>query len=220
MEDHGPENKFLGADAHYSQGIDLEAGFRRARLLAARGDSEGCLNVLAQLEEKYVQGAQIFDLYGEVLIRQGNLLDGIRYKTVYTVLKGIFRSVNDVAAWPLRHDPEGSAVTRQESAESIEERRWEAAPRYEQGRKSEESDLSPTTVVPVTLAMGNEFMRQGHFDLALGIFDRLMDEHPQDESLRDLRVTAAKRNREKRLLAILQRWLKNIEQMKTVYEIE
>lgn len=214
MDDFDSEDKFSEVAVSYSKPMDFEEGFRLARLLVAKGDIKGCLETLAHLEERYVKAAQIFDLYGEVLIRQGNVSDGIRYKTVHTVLDGIFKNVTGVAPAFRQFGEVEKPVTRQVAPES-KERVWDSAPSEEQDWQGREADLFPQTALPVTVAMGSEFMRQGHFDRALDIFDQLVEIRPQDESIKELRARAAKKNREKRMLAILQRWLKNIEQMKS-----
>ena len=67
----------------------------------------------------------------------------------------------------------------------------------------------------MTASMAEEFMRQGHFGRALEIFRALSERHPGDSYLQDALESAEKKNREKQLLGVFQRWLKNIETMKT-----
>ncbi|MEW6351055.1 MAG: hypothetical protein AB1646_18515 [Thermodesulfobacteriota bacterium] len=71
------------------------------------------------------------------------------------------------------------------------------------------------SLFPVTLAMGHEFLRQGHFHRAQEIFRVLSERHPGDPSIAEALESAMKKNREKQLLGVFQRWLKNIEMMKS-----
>lgn len=214
VDDFGSEDKLQAVVAADSKGIDFEDGLRLARLLAAKGDLTSCLDTLAQLEERYVKAAQIFDLYGEVLIRQGNLPEGIRYKTVHSVLDGIFKSVGTASTLFPESGGGVKPVVSHTAVESTE-RFWDHVSPGEGDQQNPEEDLFPEMVVPVTAVMGNEFMRQGHFDRALDIFDQLVKNRPKDMSLRELRARAAKKSREKRVLVILRGWLHNIEKIKS-----
>ncbi len=69
--------------------------------------------------------------------------------------------------------------------------------------------------VPLTSAMGHEFMRQGHFDRALEIFTVLAARNPEDRSLNEAKEKARKKSRQSAILEVLQRWLGRIEQMKS-----
>ena len=79
----------------------------------------------------------------------------------------------------------------------------------------EEPESGEADFIPVTAAMGQEFMRQGHFDRALEIFNLLVKRNPEDQSLIQTREKARKKSREKKLLGVLRKWLENIEQMKS-----
>jgi cytochrome c-type biogenesis protein CcmH/NrfG len=62
--------------------------------------------------------------------------------------------------------------------------------------------------------MAHEFMRQGHYDRALSIFNTLMEKRPADQELRAAMEKARRKSREKTVLAVLQGWLENIQRMR------
>jgi hypothetical protein len=68
--------------------------------------------------------------------------------------------------------------------------------------------------------MGDELMRQGHYDRASEIFALLAARHPEDQSLQDAKEQARKKGRQTLVLDILQRWLGNIERMKSSHTSE
>jgi hypothetical protein len=68
--------------------------------------------------------------------------------------------------------------------------------------------------------MGHEFIRQGHFDRALEIFTLLAARHPEDQSLQEAKEEARKKGRQNMVLEVLQRWLGNIERMKSSHPSE
>ena len=70
---------------------------------------------------------------------------------------------------------------------------------------------------PVTSAMGHEFMRQGHYDRAVEIFDVLIQKHPEDSALKQARETARKRGMETKMVGVLSGWLGRVDKMKSKY---
>jgi tetratricopeptide (TPR) repeat protein len=216
-----PDTKNLsrGFACPYSAGIEFEQVLGKAQALFGEADLEGALDLLTRLEKKYVDASKLFDLLGDVLLRRGNIEEGIRYKTLYEILKGTFKiaaAESDTAAKPVGQrlsagpstgrDREASAGFSQPCG--LHE---EAAGKW---GSREDVPASKEDFIPVTLAMGQEFMRQGHFDKAFEIFTLLLQKSPEDESLIQARELARKKHREKRLLSVLQKWLANIEQMK------
>ncbi len=68
---------------------------------------------------------------------------------------------------------------------------------------------------PVTVAMAHELLRQGHFQRAREILTVLSERYPGDPSIQEALESSMKKFREKQLLGVFQRWLKNIEMMKS-----
>jgi len=188
-------------------------GLRKARsLIRDDNDPDAALDLLRRLEVDYVLGAEIFGLMAEVQRRKGNIPAGVRYQTLCDVLKGNFKIVEEDLT-------EAGIVFRAGIRDKDETLLGEAfqrilepppLPLVDAGQVSEGDEF-----VPVTAAMGQEFMRQGHHERALAIYDRLLQANPDDESLKQAREAAGKKVREKRVLEIFQGWLKNINRMKS-----
>lgn len=203
----------------YSAGIEFEQVLSKAEALFHGADLEGALELLTHLETKYVNAARLFDLLGDVLLRRGNIEEGIRYKTLHEILKGTFK----IAA------SESGTHTRSSTPKPFASRTPSAGPEaHAEVRQpcgmpadapavcdaEEEAEADKAEFIPVTAAMGQEFMRQGHFERAFEIFSLLVQRNPEDESLVKAREQARKKSREKRLLSVLHKWLENIEQIK------
>lgn len=204
----------------YSAGMEFEQVLRKAQALVSEADLEGALELLSHLEKKYVNAAKLFDLLGDVLLRRGSIEEGIRYKTLHEILKGTFKiAAGHAVSYGASelHEPHGGRP-----ASTVPDRSPVAfkppTPEKEAAGISmaeEEPGSGEADFIPVTAAMGQEFMRQGHFDRALEIFNLLMKKNPEDESLLQAREKARKKSREKKLLGVLRKWLENIEQMKS-----
>jgi tetratricopeptide (TPR) repeat protein len=186
-----------GSGSEHSSGGLFESGLSRARRLIDKGDLDQALELLLGLEAKYVNAVSLFDLLGEALLARGSVKEGIRYKTLHEVLRGTFQIVID----------EGSRDALADSGlrPSL----------FDEGIMAGEMDLAIDDFAPVTPAMGQEFVRQGHYGQAMRVFDKLIARNPADVSLREARDIAQKKDSEKKLLGVFQRWLKNIEQMKS-----
>lgn len=176
----------------------------RARVLIEKGEIDSAIELLAQLEYEYIRGATIFGLLGDALLKRGDIQDGVRYKTLFQVLKGTFEIVGEETARNLRV----SLGTYRSEAEA-------AGPKGTAPLSPESEDQAFGDFVPHTASMGQELLRQGHYQRALQIFDRLVEESPEDESLREARELAVRKMREAKLLHIYRQWLKNIEQIKS-----
>ena len=186
-----------------SQDLGLEEGLKQAKALLNKNDLERALELLTRLETGFIRGIELFDCMGEVLLRQGNALEGAHYKTLYRVLQGTFSELmKDVRDFR----PAGGAA----ALEAESPKQW--LPSSEPSRESVEKD---DEFLPVTSAMAHTFMSQGHFARALSIFDRLLIQNPDDTSVREAREQALKKKKKKELLEVLQRWLSTIEQMKS-----
>jgi tetratricopeptide (TPR) repeat protein len=203
----------------YSAGGELEYLLKKAETLLQNADLEGALDLLMFAEKRYVRAAKLFDLLGDVLLRSGKIEEGIRYKTLYEVLKGTFKIAADEATCDAGRAP-GATEAELPSADLLRRpgRERLCAPLDEEALSrcvGTERGMRTGNFIPVTAAMGHEFMRQGHFDRALDIFTVLSTRYPEDVSLLDAKERARKKNRQTMVLEVLQRWLGNIERMKS-----
>lgn len=203
----------LRQDPEDQDGGVFRTGLRKARsLIRDDNDPDAALDLLRRLEVDYVLGAEIFDLIAEVQRRKGNVLSGVRYQTLYDVLRGNFNIVEEDLAeagvallpGPRRHEAE--TLLSEAFQQILQPPRM---PEVDAGQVSEDE------FVPITAAMGHEFMRQGHHERALVIYDRLLQSNPDDENLKQAKDAARKKVREKRALEIFQGWLKKINRMKS-----
>jgi tetratricopeptide (TPR) repeat protein len=206
----------------YSAGAELDNLLKRAETLLQSGDFEQAIELLTLAEKKYVRAAKLFDLLGDALLRCGKIEEGIRYKTLHEVLRGTFKIATDedVCLSGRRTkiaDSEYAAGTSGEAAGAnfcaSDEEALAACEMLE--RRAKAPDF-----IPVTAAMGDELMRQGHFDRATEIFALLAAKHPEDQSLHEAKERARRKGRQTLVLDILQRWLGNIEQMKSSHPPE
>ena len=180
-----------------SSAVEFERGLSLAKVLIERGDLDKALKLLLGLEVRYVGAAAVFDLLGETLLARGNIKEGIRYKTLYGVLRGTFR-----------------IVTEEGGRDGLDYGGFRS-PLYGESGMLREPALDIDDLIPVTPAMGHEFVRQGHYHQAVKVFDKLIARNPEDESLKQAKEEAAKKDSNQKLLGVFQRWLKNIEQMKS-----
>jgi hypothetical protein len=181
-------------------GDSFEELLARAENLFHSADYEGAIRLLLGLQEKYVAATRLFDLMGEVLIRRGDLGEGVRYQTLFQVLSNTLRvqaagpallavkspAGRGRAAWPSTTPPEGTP-----------------------------SDSLAFPESHCTAAMGRQLMEQGHYDQAQKVFDALLARNPADEALRKGWESARRKSREKRVLSILERWLQSIDRLKS-----
>jgi hypothetical protein len=182
---------------------------------------KGALGLLEGLEHQYVRAVRLFDVIGDVLLHQGKIKAGIRYKTLHEILKGAFQIAEQekgildeglarVGAGPVPEPEEKPTpqITQPPTAA-------QPVPRVRMQRPEPDLDMSLLEpVFPVTAEMAHEFMRQGHYDRALSIFNTLMEKRPADQELRAAMEKARRKSREKTVLAVLQGWLENIQRMR------
>ncbi len=201
----GESNSFASPDS------GLEQGLKEAKALLRNNDLELALGLLTRLENKFVSGIELFNILGDVLLRRGHTEEGAHYKALYKVLKGIFSVMMRDARGPL---PAGGAAAP-ETTLPCESGVLEEGPLPFGWKPGADLEGEADEFLPVTAAMANIFMRQGHFARALEIYDRLLIKDPDDFSVKEAREQALKKNQKKELLEVLQRWLVNIEQMKS-----
>jgi hypothetical protein len=183
---------------------DFEQAMEKAESLLNEERFDQSLEVLEQLEERYVQGGRLFQLLADAHMRQGNVEAGVRYRTLHDLLCGALRIVADKVAArraPVKPRP-GRATTGQDR---LEEARAAGTGTVEIGAGH---------YAPVTASMGDLYMRQGHYGKAYDVFERLVLKNPDDVGLRQARDKAFKKHRSERMLGVLEHWLANIEKMK------
>lgn len=208
-------------DGRYGQltaAADFEQTLNEAKRLLDGPDTSTALALLHQLEQKYIKAVAVFDLIGDALLKQGVLEEGIRYKTLHEVLKGTFKIAM-----------EESSRSRKTSATPFPIGTSTKIPTLPVFGKTTDVILidsmkvggagtGDTTcvddVLPVTAAMGQELLRQGHYDRAFYVFSRLLQNNPDNEELALARDKAKKAASEKKVVGVLQKWLKNIENFK------
>lgn len=209
----------------YSAGAELDQVLKKAETLLQTSNLEEALELLTGVEKKYVRAAKLFDLLGDVLLRCGNIEEGVRYKTLHEVLRGTFKIATDEATCAsgasgrrlrMTDSDYGAGLSTQPAEQQICASDAEALAACEMLEKRAKA----ADFIPVTSAMGHELMRQGHFDRASEIFNLLAAKHPEDQSLQELKEQARKKGRQTLVLDILQRWLGNIEQMKSSHPSE
>jgi thioredoxin-like negative regulator of GroEL len=187
--------ELLSRDAEASCGPGFERQLDNARNLLQNSDLEGAFKALQDLEAQFIAASSLFGLLGDVLIRKGNVEEGIHYKQLYQILSRTLQIAR------------GAKTARDTAAEHMTSS-CGAIPMLEE-------DLNPDPeYTPLTAAMAHELMRQGHFDKAAEILHVLVEQNPDDESLREVRDRADKEVREDRLLRTLGGWLNNIEKIK------
>ncbi len=201
MSDTNVREIFDGVPAKHAQATDFDALLGRAQTLLNSSDFDGALEQLLILQDKYIAATKLFDMIGEAYMRGLDFRQGVRYKTLYEVLTSTL-SAQKLAKAPFV------------ACETTPMPRTSESDVAEQAFNEPQAAASPP-MTHCTAAMGQELLRQGHFDKALQIFERLLEKNPQDETLLEGKETARKKSREKRLLGVLERWLHNIELMKT-----
>lgn len=193
----------------YSAGADILQAIRYAKTLLEQGELETCASLLMNMEEKYTQGVELFALLGEVLMRRGNTAAGMHYKTLHEILRGTYKIAREEQE-EYEVTPPASGTTGRVSDFTPSTPSTETIP----SKPAETAASGPGRLFPVTASMGREFVRQGHYDCALEIFDLLIKDNPGDQSLLEERNKVHKLSREKHLLGILRGWLGNVEKLK------
>jgi hypothetical protein len=191
----GDSTELLARDAEASCGLSFERQLDNARSLLQNSDLEGAFKALQHLEAQFIAASSLFGLLGDVLIRKGSVEEGIHYKQLHQILSRTLQIAR------------GAKTARDTVTEHTTGSYW-ATPMLEE-------ELDPDLVyTPLTAAMAHELMRQGHFDKAAEILHVLVEQNPDDESLREVRDRADKEVRESRLLRTLGGWLNKIEKIK------
>lgn len=197
----------------YSAAAEFDRAIATAETLVQSGDLEGAMELLWHLEKKYMRAARLFDVIGDLLLQRGQAEAGVRYKTLNEILRGTFKIALEESTGRGR-----MPFAALGSAQPFTGVAPESSPAASQSEPSTpdsgEASDEAARYVPMTAAMANEFMRQGHFDKALGIYDVLVSRDPEDESLVVARDRVRKKRNEKKVVTMLQRWLNNIERLK------
>lgn len=192
------EIELLERRAQESSGT-FEETLSKAGHLIEQGNIDSALALLSTMEFEYVRSARLFSLMGELFLRRGDVQLGIRYKVLHEVLKGTFQIAMDEVK---RQRRKGIVIDQPESSSALP---------AEHGTGEDKAE----DFIPITAAMGHEFMRQGHYGRAQKIFTELAARNPQDLAVKQALEEARKKSHEKRIVGVLQGWLSNLEQMKT-----
>ena len=75
----------------YSADSEFDQALRQVQGLLQEGKLEPALDLLLELEKKYIQAVRLFDLLADVLLRSGQIKPGIRYKTLHEILRGTYK---------------------------------------------------------------------------------------------------------------------------------
>lgn len=202
MSDNNSKEIVADVTEAHAQTTDFDALLGRAQMLLNSSDIEGALEQLLILQEKYVAATRLFDMIGEAYMRGLDFRQGVRYKTLYEVLTSTLSAQK--LARPRPVEPLPVSATSPGETEPPER------------AATEEPEAAPPLMTHCTAAMAHELLRQGHFDKALQMFERLLEKNPQEASLLEGKETARRKSRERRLMGVLERWLHNIEHMKSV----
>ncbi|MGC8907987.1 MAG: hypothetical protein ACP5M0_11185 [Desulfomonilaceae bacterium] len=191
----------------------------RARMLLEQGNIDACLNVLITLGADYRRGAQFVDLLGDAFLVKGDIHAGIRYKTLFEILTRVLDSVDKRAAsLNETRERDRSSAASASFMPQFQSLRIPSEPDDEGAPEAHEPGFDSSSFMPVTLAMGKQFLAQGHFDLAIGVFERLRQRDPLDHEVNDLLNQAKASKKRKTALHVLQKWLKNVESLKAQRE--
>jgi hypothetical protein len=201
MSDSNSKDVFDDVPQKQAQTTDFEALLWKAEKLMKSSDLDGALEQLLFLQEKYVAATRLFDMLGDAYMRGLDFRQGVRYKTLYEVLTSTLNAQK--LARPAEGEP-GPGQLALVGTDQLGEQ-----------PDREEPEAMPAPTTHLTAAMGQELLRQGHFEKALQVFDRLLAKNPQDEALLEAREKARRKSRERRLMGVLERWLHNIEHMKS-----
>ncbi len=200
-EDHNSQPSLGGSEDVMSEDEeillgeqDFEQGLDQARSLFQDSDLDGAFRLLQNLEARYISASSLFDLLGDVLLRKGDVEHGLHYKQVHQVLNRTLQIARGAAGRT------GEAV-----APAVD---------LDAGASAPEEHFPDTSYAPVTAAMAHELMRQGHFSKAAQILDILLQQNPDDESLKEILDEANKKVTGNQILRTLGGWLNNIRDIK------
>lgn len=179
--------------------VSFSAGLKSAETLMKLKDWEGAIDLLSNLQAEYVKSVRVFDLMGDVLLKQGNTKEGVRFKTLHEVLRGTFKIVEEETSYADVSTADKDSVDSVKVSQVVIDRPTDEASDY----------------FPLTESVAKECMRQGHFDKGVAVLTKLLRERPGDKALETALEEAREKQRGKQLLKIFQQWLKNIEEMKS-----
>jgi hypothetical protein len=200
MSETEPKGVVMDQPCPYSSKTGFDQALESAQKLFEKSDTQGALEILGRMEKQYIRAARLFGLMGDILLQKGEADRGVKYKRLHEMLKSTF----DIATAPCTREqtakPAAEDVSLHQSPQTAAESgaEFESLPEF-----------------PLTAEMGRELMRQGHYKRAVEIFTKLSHSNPADRSLEEARDRAMKKNREKELLGVLQRWLGGVQQLKS-----
>ncbi len=217
MSGTDPKDRSSEFTCPFSAGTDFEDAVVKAWKLLKKNDLEDSLVLLTGLEKRYVRAVKLFDLLGDVHIRRGNLEEGVRYKSLYEILRGTFKIAGEERKAESSDLPGALEALRASELDVGPEAgtAYYATRAEEQPGEPSQSVRADAGLFPVTQSMAEEFVKQGHYERAAEIYDMLVDRNPENERLKQARANALKKSQETRVLGILKGWLGSIEQMRS-----
>lgn len=200
------ESKATAPESHNNPGI--EELVEKAEFLLEEECFEEAIAVLRNVEARYIEYVRIFDLLGEALKYTGNNFEAIRYRTLHEVLKGTFGILQETRT------PQEEIAGDLPSLGNESRPTWKRTEDRLAWQKSARGHKTHVDEVHRTLSMGQEFVRQEHYDKALDIFDELAAKDPKNQAVVQAIESAVKKRNEKHVLKVLQKWLNNLDAVK------
>jgi uncharacterized protein HemY len=174
---------------------DFQETLSRVEKLLESGEVDRALETLATLHVSFLSASRFLDLMGEALLKKGRTKTAQRCKILYEALRGALGPGEGDPAHPETNWGERLVET------GISESNDEAA------------EIAPA--LPVTEAMADELIRQGHLEHALKILSALQAGRPDDTALSRKIEAARSRIRRKKQSALLESWLCNLSKLKS-----
>jgi hypothetical protein len=186
----------------FSSGGDFEEALSNVEAALQAGEVDRALDMLSALQVRYARASRLFDLMGEALLKKGRVEAARRCKTLYEALRSVLGP-----GWG-EAGPVGFVYAPKPSVSSLEDETEAAAV----PAVGETPELGPS--LPVTEAMADELLRQGHTKHALRILDALLAETQDNDALLHKADAARKRIRQGKKAALLEGWLSNLSRLK------
>lgn len=187
----------------------------RAKTFLEQGRIESCLEILAGIAKKYKEGSYFVDLLGDAYLDKGDIHKGARYKTLFEILRKILDTIDSEFLAPSKKNDHESSVPKRPFLQPCSHTSPSSLMDLESTPDAEEPGFISPEVMPVTLAIGKQYLAQGHLDLAIAVFEKLREQNPTDLEIQNLLTEAHTDKRRATVLRILQGWLKQVEKLKT-----
>ncbi len=194
--------------------MELSSELVRAKSLLEQGQVESCLEVLSAIGADYKRASYFVDLLGDAFLSKGDVQRAARYKTLFEILTKVLESL-DQESVGLIHEHYGEQLYPTSHFVRFQRDQFSSLMDEEEESDDEESKKLTPDVMPVTLAIGKQYLAQGHFDLAAAVFEKLVLQNPMDLELQNLLAKARNSKRRETITRVLQTWLEKVEKLKT-----